>query len=163
MAIMGTQALSMFNQFQADKAEYKAKAAWQKYSNTMTRLSDSVNQNVITTNELLAYDASQAESNQIKRDSLFTSAKIEVAAAAADTKGRSVNQAMFDVQRNAAARQSERQVSFKNQVLAFDQQRVSSRMSADASQDYSYLPKPKAASYILKAGMSMGQTYMGSK
>jgi hypothetical protein len=150
-ANVGMNMLSAGQSYKADKAQYKASKAWQAYSNTMVRLSDAVNQNAITTNTLMAGDAFAEQALQIKRGSTMASAQVEVGAAAAGVKGRSVNQAMFDVQRNAAAREYERQQGFKNTMLAFDQQRLQSAMSAEMQQDYSYIPKPKAASYFLNA------------
>ena len=147
-------------QYDADKQQHKAQVAWQKYSNTMVRLSDAMNQNAITTNELLTQEAFANEAMKIKRGSLLTLAKVETAAAAAGTKGRSVNQAMLDVTRNAAVRESERQTSLRNANLAFDQQRLQSGMSAAMQLDYTYLPKPNAASYFLKAAASSMGTSM---
>lgn len=137
--------------YQADKAQWKAQTAWQKYRNTMVNLSNSINQNAITQNEILAQQAFADQALKIKKGSLMSTARAEVAAAAAGVKGRSVNQAMLDVKRNAANREYERQVSFTNANLAFDQQRLQSKMSADMQQDYTYLPKPNSASYYLNA------------
>lgn len=154
----GLNALSGFMSYQGDKAQAKAQKAWQAYHNTMTELGNAVNQNAITTNELLANQAFADQAMQIKRGSIFAQAKVEVAAAAAGVKGRSVNQAMFDVQRNAASREYARQVSLKNAQLAFDQQRLQSSMSSALQKDYSYIPKPNAASYFLKAASSTFST-----
>lgn len=147
-------------QLAADKAQYKARKAWQTYSNTMVRLSDSMNQNAITTNEIIAQSAFAEQALGIKRSSILTQAKSEVAAAAAGVKGRSVNQSMIDIQRNAAARETERQTSLSNANLAFDQQRLQSRMSAEMQQDYTYLPKPNPATYYLNAAMQTAQSFM---
>lgn len=158
-ANVGMNMLSAGQSYAADKAQYKASKAWQAYSNTMVRLSDAVNQNAITTNTLMAGDAFAEQALQIRKGGILASAQVETQAAAAGVKGRSVNQAMFDVQRNAAARESERQQSFKNTMLSFDQQRLQSSMSAEMQQDYSYIPKPKAASYILNAAMKSFSAY----
>lgn len=152
-ANVGMNLLSGSASYSADKAQYAARKAWQDYSNKMTRLSDAVSQNAITTNQIMAADNLADQALQIKRGGILASAQVESQAAAAGVKGRSVNQAMFDVQRNAAARESERQTAFKNTMLAFDQQRLNSAMTAEMNQDYSYIPKPRAASYLLNAAM----------
>lgn len=138
-------------QYQGDAATSKAKRAWQKYSNTMLSLSNAMQQNSITTNQLLASDAFTNQAIQLKKEGIMTSAATEVAAAAAGVKGRSVNLAMRDVKRNAANREAERQEGFKNTMLAVSQQRQNASMSAAMQVDYSYIPKPKAATYFLNA------------
>lgn len=147
--------------YQADKAQWKAQTAWKKYQNTMVNLSNAINQNAITTNEVLAQKAFADQALKIKQGGIITQARVEVAAAAAGVKGRTVNQAMFDVQRNAANRERERQDSFVAANLAFDQQRLQSSMSAAMQQDYTYLPKPKSATYYLNAAMNSLNSYMG--
>ncbi len=137
--------------YQADKAANKAARALQAYNNAMTKLSDSINQNAITTNSILTLDASTAVGTEIRKNAISTQAQIETSAAAADVKGRSVNQAMFDVMRNGANREFERQQNLRNSFLAFDQERLNSRMASNMQQDYSYLPKPNFASYMLNA------------
>lgn len=145
---------------EADKTESKLNRAWQKYSNTMIELSHSTSANAITTNEILSQHAFADQALVGKKTSILTQAKVEVAAAAAGVKGRSVNQAMFDVQRNAGAREAERQRSLSNANLAFDQQRLMGRMSANMQKDYSPIPKPNAASYYLNAGIGMMNSWM---
>lgn len=149
-ALYTRQAQERYN---ADLLQWTAQKAWQNYSNTMVRLSDSVNQNAITTNEILSQRAFADQALKIKQGSMVAQARTEVAAAAAGVKGRSVNQAMFDVQRNAANRERERQDGFVAANLAFDQQRLQSSMGAQMQQDYSYLPKPKSSTYYLDAAI----------
>jgi len=156
-AQVGLNFLSAGMQYKAAKAQAAAQKAWQEYSNKMARLSNSMNQNAITVNEILAMEAFADQAVQLKKGGIIGAAKVETAAAAAGVKGRSVNQAMFDVQRGVAQREAQRQQSFKNAKLAFDQQRVQSSMSAEMQQDYTYIPKPQAASYFLSAlSSSMG-------
>lgn len=138
-------------QYQADKAASKAKRAWQAYSNKMLDLSATVSQNNITTNQLLAADALTNQGFELKTDSIFTRAKVEASAAAAGVKGRSVNLAVRQVVRNSAAREAERQESFRTTMLGFDQQRMEVELSKTMQKDYSYIPKPKFASYFLSA------------
>lgn len=157
LAATGLNFLSANESYKADKAQAKAQRAWQAYSNTMTRLSDSVNQNAVTTNQLMAQDAFASQALDLRKESFITQAKVETAAAAAGVKGRSVTQTMFSVQRNAANREAERAQQFQNTMLAFDQQRQNSTMTAAMNMDYSYIPKPKAATYFLNAAQkSMG-------
>ena len=150
---LGANFLGGIMGYQADKASAKAAKALQAYNNTMTRLSDSINQNAITTNAVLAQDASAAQKLGLQRSQLQTESQLITSAAASETKGRSVNQAMFDIQRNGANREFERQQNLKNAFLAFDQQRLNSRMGATMAIDHSYIPKPNFMSYMLKAAM----------
>jgi len=151
----GLQLGSMLSSYNADKASSKASRAIQAYNNAMVQLSNSVNQNAITQNELLAQQAFNQQAIQLQRGSILTQARVEVSAAAAGVKGRSVNQALFNVQRNAANQERQRQLSLRNANLAFDQQRVQSAMSAAMQTDHSYIPKPKFGTYLLKAASSM--------
>jgi len=150
----GLNMASAFGSYQADKASSKAARAWQAYSNTMTRLSDAVNQNSITTNEILSNQASADQAIGIKQSNILTQAQAEVSAAAAGVKGVSVDDVMKDINRNAAVAENARQNDLAASHLAFDQQRRSSSMSAAMQQDYSYIPRPKLGSYLLKAAAS---------
>lgn len=160
-AMLGLNMLQGAAQYEADKEEAKAKLAWQKYSNTMTRLSDAMNQNAITENEIITMDAFAEQALDIKKGLLATTASAEVSAAAAGVKGRSVNQSLFDIQRNANIAEGRRQQSLQNAFASFDQQRQSSAMSAALNQDYTYIPKPNFMSYMLKAATNSAQ-YFGS-
>lgn len=144
---LGSAAMS----YKADKAQAAAQRAWQAYSNKMVDLSATVSQNAITTNELLAADAFTNQAFQLRTDTIFSRAQAEVSAAAAGVKGRSVNLSVRQVLRNSAAREAERQENFRTTMLGFDQQRKQVAMSAAMQKDYSYIPKPKAASYFLSA------------
>lgn len=147
----GLNALSAAQSYKADKAKARAQQAWQAYTNKMVDLSATVSQNAITTNEVLSHDAFVNQAMQIKQESLLTRAKSEVSAAAAGVKGRSVNLTIRNVLRNSAAREAERQEQFRVSQLGFDQQRMQVAMQAAMQKDYSYIPKPQAASYILSA------------
>lgn len=153
-ASAGLNLLSAASSYSADKAQAKAQQAWQAYTNKMVDLSATVSQNAITTNQLLAADAFTNQAFQLRQDSIFTRAKVEASAAAAGVKGRSVNLSVRQVLRNSAAREAERQESFRTTMLGFDQQRLQTAMSAAMQKDYSYIPKPKAASYFLGAAMN---------
>lgn len=147
-------------QLEADEAQYKANIKWQKYRNTMVHLSNAMNQNTITNNEIISNQAFADQALVIKKGSILGQARAEVAAAAAGVKGRSVNQTMFDIQRNAGIQEAQRQQSLKNSQLAFDQQRLNSAMSDKMQQDYTYFPKPNPAAYYLKAAESSFNSYM---
>ena len=148
---VGLNFASAFGSYQADKAASKAARAWQAYSNTMLRLSDAVNQNAITTNEIFSMQSFADQAIGIKQSNILTTAQAEVSAAAAGVKGVSVDDVMRDINRTAAVAENQRQNDFAASQLAFDQQRQSSAMSAASQQDYSYLPKPKLGSYLLNA------------
>lgn len=143
--------LSANMSYSGAKAQAKAQRAWQEYSNRMTDLSHSVAQNAITTNEILASDALASQAVQLKKDSLQIQGAAKVNAAAAGVKGKSVSRQMRLIVGNAAARESERQLAFRNMMMSFDQQRLNTSMSAAMQKDYSYIPKPKYASYFLSA------------
>lgn len=148
---VGLNFASAFGSYQADKAASKAARAWQAYSNTMVRLSDAVNQNAITTNEILSMQTFADQAIGIKQSNILTTAQAEVSAAAAGVKGVSVDDVMRDINRTAAVAENQRQNDFAAANLQFDQQRQSSVMSAAMQQDYTYIPRPKLGSYLLNA------------
>lgn len=148
---LGLNVLGAYSSYQADKAAAKAQKAWQAYSNTMARLSDGLNQNAITTNEIFSERAFAEQAIGIKQSNILADAQAEVSAAAAGVKGISVDDVMQDINRNAANAESKRQDDLVASRLAFDQQRQSSAMSAAMKQDYSYIPSPKLGSYLLNA------------
>lgn len=156
--------LSLFQdkkKFQAADEKADANIAWINYSNAMTDLSNSINQNAITTNEVLAVQASDLRALDISKVSIAQAAQANVVAAAAGVKGRSVNQSIFDIQRNAATADYNRVVELNNQFLAFDQQRLNSSMSARLNQNYSYVAKPSASTALLGSVSSALTPYIG--
>lgn len=155
--MVGSKFLGGLGDYANAKAESKAKRAWQRYSNTMVRLSDGINQNAITVNEILASDASAQQAFDIQVGELQAGSSTEVAAAASGVKGRSVTAALYDVQRNANIAEARRQEELKNTYLSIDQQRISSAMSAAMQQDHSYIPKPNFFQTMLKSGMEAWQ------
>lgn len=138
-------------QYEADKAQAKAARAWQAYSNKMVDLSNSVSQNALTRNQMMTADAFTNQAVQLRTDSMFTQSQIEVSAAAAGVKGGSVTRVLRQSLRDSVMRENERQEQFQNAMLGIEQQRLNATMSAAMQKDYSYIPKPKFASYFLNA------------
>lgn len=147
-------ALGAVSQYSADKGAAKAKRAWQAYSNTMVRLGDRINQNAITDNEVLTLDDSAEQAFDIKKSLLQSEGAIAVAAGSAGVRGKSVNEAVFDVQRSANIAEGRRQKTLAASFLSFDQQRRQSTFAAELNQDRSFIPKPKFSTYLLKAAGS---------
>lgn len=145
----GLAALRTGMQYSQAKEDAAAKKAWQDYKNTMVRLSDATNQNILTTNANLAYDNSQLQAFAIERSEYLTTAQAEVAAAASGTGGRSVNDVLFDVERNATMAQSRRKADLEAQYLQIDNQRQQSHFQAAMQMDYSPIPEPNPATYML--------------
>jgi len=135
----------------ADKTQYTAQKKWQEYQNKMKDLSATVSQNALTTNELLAADSFLNQAFQLRKDSIFTRAKVEVNAAAAGVKGKSVNRVVREIIGNSASREAERQEAFRVSMHGISQQRKQIEYDAAFAHDYSYIPKPNAASYYLAA------------
>lgn len=148
---LGLNMLGGFMSYKADKAAAKAASAWQAYSNTMANLSNGVNQNAITSNEIFSERASADQAIGIKQSNILSEAQAQVSAAAAGVKGVSVDDVLKDINRNAAQAENKRQNDLVASRMAFDNQRQSSAMQAAMSQDYSYIPKPKLGSYLLSA------------
>lgn len=154
--------ISAAMQYKADKAEYKAKKAWQEYRNTMTNLSNAVSQNAITSNEILSNAAFARQAMQLQKATMATEGAVVSSAAAAGVKGKSVNQVVLSVQRSSAEQERERQIQLETSWMASDHQRVNSAMSAAMQQDYTYIPKPKASTYFIKAAINTASQAMGA-
>lgn len=153
--LLGIRGLLDFTQtsleYGADSAQSKAQRAWQDYSNKMTDLSASVSQNAVTTNQILAEDALTEQGIEIKTTSLLTRAKLEANAAGAGVKGKTVKRGLHQVISKASAREFDRQQRTAATLLAFEQQRKGIAISAAMQKDYSFIPRPKSASYFLGA------------
>ncbi|QWY83434.1 hypothetical protein [Rhizobium phage RHph_X3_9] len=129
------------------EAKYREKL--QEYNNAMTRLANAQNQNAITQNQNAAVERSLAQQFQIQRQEYVTTGEAEVAAAATDTAGRSVNQTLYQVHRSAAEAQSNRQADLDAQLAGFQQQRLNSAMQTAQQIDYSFIPKPSPVAAML--------------
>lgn len=146
-----SEVASGFAGFIGDSRKAKAEKAWQKYRNKMVDLSASINQNALTTNELLAQDAFAAQAIELDKSTILTRARTEVAAAAAGVKGKSVNRSIRRIIATSAEREAERQAEFSAMKSGIRQQRLNTSLSAAMQQDYSVIPKPSPVSYILGA------------
>jgi len=155
--------LSAGMSYRADKAQSQAQRAWQVYSNKMTDLSNSISQNALTQNSILAADATANQALNLRQETILSRARVEVSAAAAGVKGRSVNLTVRDVLRGSAMRESERQEAFRTEMLGIQQQRLNAAFGAASQKDYSYIPKPNAASYYLGATVQTASAFMGAK
>lgn len=138
-------------QFLGAKREAATRRAWQEYNNKLTYLSNAMNQNAITENEILAQQAAADQALINKRGSIQAEGATEVSAAAAGVAGNSVNQALVDVARTSAMVESRRQIQYNNALLAFDQQRKQSSFSAFMQQDRSVIPEPNIGTALLGA------------
>lgn len=168
-AQLGLSALQGAASYKAKKQQAEAQEKWRKYNNAMVNLGNAMNQNAITQNEVLAMQNSVFQATELKKLNIQQTGAVAAAAAAAGVKGRSVNQSMFNVQRNAANADRDRQISLQNQFAAFDQQRLQSGMSAAMQQNHTQIQKPsllnEMAGTISKAvgfGMSGGFSSIGS-
>lgn len=152
---MGLKLASGVTGFIQSSKEQKYKQKLQDYNNAMTQLANAQNQNAITTNQNIAVEASVAKQFAIERQSYLTQGEADVAAAATDTAGRSVNQTMYQVQRSADEAESNRARELEQQLAAFGQQRLSSAMQAAQQVDYSYIPKANPVTSMLGIGIDM--------
>lgn len=159
----GLAALRSGMQYSEAKKSADAKQAWQSYKNTMTQLSNANNQNTITTNENIQRKASVDQAFDIDRSEYLTSAQAEVSAAASGTAGRSVNAVQFDIERNASFAQSQRQNDLSAQYLQDDNSRQQSAFQAANQMDYSPIPQPNPATYMLNFATDASKLYMSSK
>jgi hypothetical protein len=141
----------------------KSKQAWQSYKNTMTQLSNANNQNILTTNANIARDSSSEQAFQISRSEYLTTAQAEVSAAASGVGGRSVNDVLFDVERNASSAQAARQRDLNSQYLQIDNQRQQSNFQTAMQMDYSPIPQPNPATYMLNFASDVTKLYQSSR
>ena len=146
---MGLSLAQGITGFIQSSREAKYKKALQEYNNTMVNLANAQNQNAITTNQNFAVEASLAQQFEIERSLYTTTGEAEVAAAATDTAGRSVNQTLYQVQRSADEAQSKRMSELESQLAAFGQQRINSSMQALQQIDNSFIPSPNPVTSML--------------
>jgi len=149
----GMNFLSAGTKYMADKEEASAKKKWQAYANSMTNISNAINQNAISVNETNAVRTAVDTNANIQKGSLLYSAKAAVMASAAGVQGKSVNQTVLDIQANAAQRESNNQIDLQNKLQDFSQQRQESMMKAKEAQNYDFIPKPDASTYLFGAMM----------
>lgn len=145
-------------------ARQKAKSdkQWQDWRNKIVRLSNAKNQNSITTNTQLALQRAALTQEAIRKSERLTYASTEVQAAATGTIGRSVNQTMAQVNRNAADARTRASMDLDQQLLGFQAQRESSNLQTVQQTEYSPIPMPTGASQLLNFGTDVAklwQTY----
>lgn len=158
--ITGMNFLATGFNYKADRDKAKAQKKWQRYSNIMTNFNNAMNQSVISQNEQMATSQAVQEKVNIQRGGMLTEAKVAVQAAAAGVKGRSSNQTLIDVQANVASRERTKEIELDNTLRGFAQSRKQSDMSTKMQQDYSFIPKPSASSYLLSSSMDMAKLWL---
>jgi hypothetical protein len=145
------------------KETAETQRAWQKYKNAMTRMADAMNQNALTVNENLARERAIKAKFEIGRSEHLTLGEAEVSAAAADTGGRSVNAVMFDLERNADVARNKVDADLEAQRLQIDHQREASAWQAATQIDYSPIPMPNKATYMLNFATDVTKSYYRHK
>lgn len=135
--------------FMDQRRQAEADRKWQKYNNTMVAIQDAGNQNTITINENLARAKAGQQAAAIRKSAYQTKASAEVAAAAAGTTGRSVDIAIYDIERNEALALEAVGRDLETQYLQFDNQRQGSAMQAKMSKDFRGFPMPNPATAML--------------
>ena len=153
-ASAGMNAVGGLFQYGADKAAAKAAKAQQRYRNAMTNLSNAINQDSITVNEIMSNDAFARQGVEIQQDYQQSFGSTQVAAASAGTGGRSVTRSLFQLKQSRDIAEGIRKQNLTDSWIAFDIQRTNSAMSAAMQQDHSYIPKPNLTSYLFGAAKS---------
>lgn len=145
----GLAALRTGMQYSDAKKTADARQAWQNYKNTMTQIGGALNQNTLTANENIIRHQSADQAFDITRSAYLTSAQAEVSAAAAGVGGRSPNDVLFDIGRNEATAQAKRQMDLQSQYTQVDNEREQVAFQTASQMDYSPIPKPNPATYLL--------------
>ncbi len=156
----GMNFLSAGTKYMADKAQATAREKWQAYSNSMANISNALNQNAISVNETNTVREATDTNANIQKGSILYGAKEVVMASAAGVQGKSVNQSLLDIQANAAQREMNNQLDLTSKLNSFAQQREESEMKAKEAQNYSFIPKPDAGSYLFSAAMQNAKLNM---
>jgi hypothetical protein len=160
LALSGaTSALKQGLGYAAASAKAKADRQWQAYKNAMTKLANANNQNAITTNEVLLEERVANQRFNIERSAYITTGQAEASAAATGTSGRSVDMLVFDIERNASMHQANITSDLEAQYIQHDEQRKNSAFQAAMQQDYTYIPSPMAATYVLGFGTDLTNAY----
>lgn len=160
LAVAG-QFASGLMEYQADKATAKAQKRIQAWRNTMTNLSNALNQNSITQNQIMSNEASRRQALDIQTDAMTSTSSLMVEAGAAEVAGRSVNQAVLAIKQSADVAEGIREQNLIDSWAAYDTQRVQSGFDAALQQDHSYIPKPNLGTYMLKAGIKSYNSLKG--
>lgn len=153
----GFSALKGITSFVTANREAKARKAWQKYNNAMVNIGNALSQNSITTNQVNAVQTDRTVYGQIEQSRMTTVARAEVAAAVADTTGRSVNQTVEQIGRNADEAQAARQLQLEQQIEGFKVQRQNANYQATVQQDRSDIRAPNPLSAALGAAVDLGK------
>lgn len=154
-------AFSQIGGFIAKSKQAKSDRAWQKYNNAMTRIQGAQNQNILTTNENIAREATLEQRFAIQRSEYVTLATAQVQAAASGTVGRSVTHVMNSIKRNAALADAKVAQDFELRKVETDVNRQQTEMQVQTSLDLRKIqgPSPVALALgIADSFMSIGQT-----
>ena len=137
---LGSGAASLvgtWSDYFAKERDAANRRAFQRYSNTMVDLSNSINQDSITLNEIQFAEASTQQAVQIQEQGMTATGSIEAAAGAAGVRGNSVSVGLVHTLGAAASAEYNREREFKYAMLGFSAQRTSSAMNAAMQKDYS--------------------------
>lgn len=153
MGSLGSGASGLFSTWSdyfAKETSAKNSTAFQNYSNSMTDLSNAVNQDSITLNQIQYIDASAQQSGKIQTQGMTAAGSVEANAAASGVRGNSVNVNLTHVEGSAASAEYNREREFKYAMLGFDQARTTSVVKAAMNKKYSTF----AGGSLLQSGVS---------
>lgn len=153
MGALGSGAAGLFrtwSDYYVKETDAKNKKAFQEYSNSMTDLSNAVNQDSITLNQIQYIDASTQQSGKIQTQGMTAAGSIQATAGAAGVRGNSVQVNLAHVEGTAAAAGYNREREFKYAMLGFDQARTTSTLTTAMNKKYSTF----AGGSLLQSGLS---------
>lgn len=154
----GVNVIGQVGSYIAASRKAKSDRQWQDYNNRMTRISEAMNQNSITTNDNMRAERKHAQLQQIQKSKLATRASAEVAAAAMGTVGNSVNAVLFDINRNAANANKAIEKDDDMQDVGSNHQRLQSAMQLATNLDLRTITGPSVGSMLIGVGSALAKT-----
>ena len=155
----GASGIQNVTSFILQSREAASNRRWQKWRNEVVNISNAMNQNTITVNEIKAKEASAIEAHAIRASKRLVGAQVEQAAAVAGVTGRSVQQTINQVNRDAARADERRVTDLENRLMGYATQRDSSQLQALQQTEFSPIPNPTGASQLLNFGTDIADLW----
>ncbi len=120
--------------FLQKRQQARTQAAWDRYNNAMSGIQAGQASNAISTNAANLRSQNARNRVSIEKSRLMAAAKVKAGAAAAGVAGRSVDDTLFDLGRNAGNRLHEQKIRFSASMAGIGQQKRSVAMQRQLSQ-----------------------------
>ncbi len=156
---MGMQIINAQTEYSIAKTQAEMQASSRAHRQTMAKISETVQLNSMTQNEIQLQDATRRAGQALQLASMTDKANAEVNAAAAGVAGGSIQSTMNSLERSALNANAARMANYRSADIASQEKRQGIKLQTIFNRDISPITMPSPSMALLGLGKSLIDTY----